>query len=167
MGLSHHTKRSQLYNHGHTSVLYAMSNRKKPACGCVTGSGRGTPGTLRTPLLKLNPLPQFLDLPLPTLSTAHAHSLNWGRHIRLMCACQVGKHFYLARTGIWLVWLLILKASLHPTKFTMLLSAQTLYRGVHEPSQASYALLNEWHCELHSCTLSTKFPVSNPVAMPS
>ena len=36
-----------------------------------------------------------------------------------------------------------------------LLSATTLYCGVRKPSQVSYALLNESHCELHSCTVST------------
>ena len=63
-----------------------------------------------------------------------------------MCAYTVGKHFYLMHTLLtssMIVNQLVLKENLHPTKFTMLLSAQTLYRGVHELSQVSYATLNK------------------------
>ena len=68
--------------------------------------------------------------------------LNWRSHFEFsfMCASPLGKHFYLVCTHIRLTCSMIvnqIKASLHPTKFTKLLSANSV------PSQVSYALLNK------------------------
>ena len=85
-----------------------------------------------------------------------------------MCACPVCKHFYLVHTHIWLTRSVIvnqLKSSLYPTMFTKLLSVKTLYCCVHETSQASYALLNEWYCEVPRFQPSKRS--NNPVTIVS
>ena len=60
----------------------------------------------------------------------HAHSLK---------DAMFDVRIYLART---LGEVCAQLTKLHPT---------TLYSGVRNPSQASYTLLNESHCELHLC----------------